>query len=352
MQRAGGIKAFVAKPLGKVLLIVVATLALTGSFYYLGPFLSIAVFLLVGLAVPIYLGWKNPRQLAILGVVAILVAGPIISVILTDQFRQPSPWAASSPNAPFGNGQPVLQNAHVDPFTGDPGATYVFSVDLHPENLPNGTTGILWLFLEVSTCPTGLGPASPNCPSGYPYVLQNITFAANGTQIAHTVTFNTTLNGTNIWYWQMAAGVRNLTNQNLTFIFLFPSGGVTATVQGPVTGDFFSTFTLAITSVYFYLFFYVGIPFYVLLLIYTYLKSRERRKKAAAALVATPEETETPARVPGSNKPSAAGAGPAPSERSCPNCAAVVYPNEATCWKCGTSLTGSPGSAPLPSGKT
>jgi hypothetical protein len=346
-EQRGGLKAFFATPAGKGTLVALAIVTLTASFLYLGPFVAIPTFLLFGLAVPIYSGWKRPRALAAIGLVALLVAIPVASLIEVEMLRAPSGAASSSSGYPYGNGAPVVSNAVVSPFTGADGATYTFSATVTPANVPKNDSSPLWLDLFVSTCPGATGNSSPYCTSGYPFVARNFTFPANFTS-PQTVTFDVQLNGTNLWWWQMAAAFRSpTTSTNLTWAFLDLSNGYGA-VQGPVSGTFADTFGLVLIPISLAMLLYPGSVFFFALLVYTFFKSREARKRreAAAATMAPPGSGPGPAPLPVGTPSDPTGAGgataPPPPERACPNCGAVVYPNETQCWKCGVALTGAP----------
>lgn len=341
VERFGGLKAFVGKPVGRATLVVVAILTLTGSFLYLGPILAIPTFLLFGLALPIYLGWKVPRQLAIVGIVVLVAAAPVASLLETQMLRQPSPSASSDSVLPYGEGGSVLSAAHVDPFTGAAGGSYTFSVTVNSQYVPRGLT-LAWVTLFVSTCAGATGNASPTCPSGYPFFAQNHSWP-NSTSGPTVLTFSQTLPGANLWWWQVGAAARNTTsNASLTWIFLDPANGYGA-VQGPVSGDYASTLGLALPAVFVTMLFYPGLVFFIALLVYVFFKRREQRRKMAAQAATLP--TGAPPAT-----PSAPETPPAAGERSCPNCKAVVYPNEAACWKCGAPLGGAPSGTPLPSG--
>jgi hypothetical protein len=344
VERRDRIKRFVATPLGRVTLLAISTLTLALAFVYAGPFVAIPTFLVFGLALPIYLGWKRPRSLALAGLAALLVAAPISAVLETQMLLVPSPPASSFDRLPYGNGGAVLQNATVSPFSAPSGAPFTFRVTVEPAHLPPNTR-LLWVELFVSTCPDATGNRTPpDCNVGFPYYERNYTFSS--APVSETpLTFVQPLVGTNIWWWTMIAGYHNLTSGQNGSILLFPSTGY-PTVQGPVTGDFFSTLGLVVPSVYIGMLFYPGSVFFFALLIYMFFKARERRRAAA--------RLGTPAGPSGPTVPSAPeGAGPPESstaveERACPNCRAVVYAGETNCWKCGRPLSKT--DRPLPSG--
>lgn len=339
VERWGGVKAFVARPVGRTVLIAVSILALTGCFIYLGTLLAIASLLLFSLAVPIYLGWKRPRQLAVAGLVVLLIAAPLASVLATEQFRTPAPAAASSAQAPDGYGGSVLQNAEVRPYTGAAGGVYQFSVDLHPNFAPPNSSGLLWLVVYVSTCPGALSPASSLCPSGFSFYSQNRTFP-NGTTTAQTVILNVTLPDAGIWWWNMATAVRNSQSGNVSWIWVESNSGYNA-IEGPVSGDFASTLGIVIPSVYVTMFFYPGLIFFVAILAYALFKSREARRKRE-------EAGPVPPLGGGAGGAAAPGASSGRVETKCANCGAVIFSGETSCWKCGVAVGGASSGTPLP----
>lgn len=351
MQQPRGIKRFFASRPGLLVLGLIAVGAMIGSFLYLGPFVAIPTLLLFGLAVPIYAGWKRPRTLALIGIVVLLVAAPLTSLADAQAIRVPSPAYSSDATPPSGNGGSVLDQAIVNPYTGASGGTYVFSVILNPQYVPANDSAPLWVELFVSTCPGATGNASPNCASGYPFVVSNKTLPANQTT-PETLSFDVALSGPNIWWWQMAAVVESpRTSTNLTWIFLDVPNGYGA-VQGPVTGDFLSTFAILVVPITEVMFLYSATVFFIALLVYMFLKAREARRKAAAAPMVGPDGSTPPATAGGGTTEPAAPPTTAPNERSCPNCGAVVYPSESSCWKCGKPLSKGPSepSPPLKSG--
>ncbi len=350
MQPTRGIKGFLASRPGLVVLGLIAVGAMVGSFLYLGPFIAIPTLLLFGLAIPIYAGWKRPRVLVLFGIVVLLAAAPLATLADNQAIRAPSPAYASSTAAPYGNGGSVLQGALATPYTGLPGGVYEFTATVHPEYSPTNASTPLWVELFVSTCPGATGNSSPNCGSGYPFLLENESLPANLTA-PHSVSFNVTLNGTNIWWWQMAAVVETPANSgNLTWIFLDVSNGYGA-VQGPVTGDFAATYGVILLPITEVMFLYSGTVFLVGLLVYMFLKAREARRRRPP-ITSGGAPAGGPAAGGGSSETASASASPSPSpEAACPNCGAVVYPSESACWKCGAKLPAPdatpPSSAPL-----
>jgi hypothetical protein len=330
---------------GRALLIAIAIVAVAWSFIYLGEVIAIGAFLLLGLILPIYFGWKRPRQLAIAGLVVLLLAAPISATLETNLIRTPVPVATSATTLPDGNGGAVLQNASVGPFNGASGTNFTFDVDVYPQYLPPNTT-LLDVVFVVSTCPTATGnQSSPYCSAGYPFFLQNHTFASTPNSTVE-LAFHQKLPGPDIWWWTMYAQTRN-TSGGYHTIFLLAGQGY-STIEGPVTGAWTDIFGIVVGQVYLYMFLYLGIVYYLALLAYTWFKVRESKRKTAAGVPSAPAPP--PPASPGA--PTTA-ASPTPAEEHCPKCNAVVYPNESQCWKCGTPLRGpgsaTPASAPLPS---
>lgn len=344
VQRWGGVKAFAATRAGKVALIALMVATLVGSFLYLGPYIVILTFLVFGMLVPIYLGWKRPRQLALAGLVALLIAAPLTAPLEATALLAPSAPADSDTQLPWGNGHAVIQSAQVSPFNAPGGSPFNFTAHLFPQNVPTGDGPLLWLTLWVSTCPGATGNASASCQSGYPLYTLNRTFS-NGSAVPSSVSFVQVLPGNNIWWWVMGAAVRNLTTHNLTWIFVDPGNGYGA-VQGPVTGNFWSTYEYVLPAVYLALFGYAGLVFFAALLVYALFKSRETRRKADAQASRSMGPTAPPGVGPGGGAPPSAA--PQLAERTCPNCRAVVYPNESHCWKCGSALPTSATAPALP----
>ncbi|MGC2288836.1 MAG: hypothetical protein WA688_03155 [Thermoplasmata archaeon] len=351
MQRRNSIKAFFAKPLGRIALLAIIALALAGASIYLGYLIAIPVFLLVGLALPIYLGWTRPRTLFLVGLSALLVAGPIVTAGTVSLLMTPSPAVNGEVFLP--HTQSPLQNATVHPYTSTGSGTFTFVVDVNPAFLPNGSQPeVLWIDFFLSTCPNAESNNSSSCGglNAYPYHFANFTYESASAQ---TVTFSENIGGVNVWWWTMGAAYNNSTG-GVSWTYLQPTNGYT-TVEGPVTGGYLSIYTLILPAIYFTVFIYPGLVFFLGVLVYLFLKMRQKRRAGGAPSVPAPMAPAAPT-SPGS--PPSTGAAPsgAPSrpELACPKCGAVVYPGESRCWKCGTPLTSGqmPASEePLPSGK-
>ena len=326
-------------PLGKVSLVALATLVVTGAFLELGALIAIVSFLLFMLGLPIYLGWKSPRQLAVAGLVALLVAAPIGSTLYAEQIRTPTGAVSSDPE----NGGSVVANAGVTPFSAATGSVFEFHATLNPQFLPAGAHAPEYALLYLSTCAGATTSNASFCGGGgYPFWELNQSF--NITQSAsETIQFHQQLNTANLWWWLMAFVYQNVTNVT-RWVWVDPAnqyGGV----QGPVSGDLASTIVLILPALYQAMFLYVGVVFFGALIIYVWLKTRGRQRN--------PPVAEPSGRGPGNpSAPPGSPPNPTPTrdERSCPNCQAVVYPSERTCWKCGVVLDQSAPPTPLKSG--
>ncbi len=335
-------RAWFGTRIGRFALLGLTIVSLVVCFVYLGldgPFLAIPDLLFFGLAIPIYAGWKRPRHLALYGLAAILLSVPITSALALTYVYTPSPSVNSVVIA--GTSGPILSGAEVHPYTGSVGALYNFSVTVLPLNVPANASSPLWVVLWVSTCPGATGTSDPYCTAGYPFLERNLTLPV-GLNATTQVSFSLPINDTNIWSWTMATAYYAAPNAtDLQWVFLD-----TYAVQGPIVGEPAAIYLLALEAFAVSEFTGAGLIFFVGLLVYMWFKSREARRKAQAAASATPTPP-TPPRTGATPLGSTAPAPTPPSERSCPNCGAVVYPNESACWKCGAALTSSAAGAPL-----
>ena len=353
-QKAGGFRGFVQTPAGRALLIAIAIVAVFATFAYSGVLFAIPVFLVVGLALPIYVGVKRPRFLAILGVIVLLLVPPTATFVLTNELMTPVGAVASNPGLPEGHGGSVLQNAQVTPFTGSSSTNFTWNVTIYPQYLSSYNSSPLFLSLYISTCPGATGPNDPNCAASYPF--DNIThnFSAGfwtGRTTPTVVTINYTIGSNGLWYWQMGLAMQNLSTRTLQWVFL--QGDPTYDgIQGPVIGSYATIYSALVGTVYLDAGLFLGLPFFFILLIYVVFKNRQqrradanRRRPEAVPPVSPPsDDASAPLRTESSPAGAAASPRPGPAvptgdERKCPNCQAVVYANETTCWKCGTSLT-------------
>jgi hypothetical protein len=350
VQRGNSIKAFFAKPYGRIVLLLIAALSLAGASIYLGYLIAIPVFLLVGLGFPIYLGWTRPRTLFLVGLSALLVAGPIVTAGTTSTLLTPGPAINGSVFTGFT--QSVLQNATVQPYTRTSGGDFTFTADINPAFLPSGSQPkILWVDFWLSTCPDATTNNSSSCGglNAYPFHAANYTYNSSAKGSA---TFVEDVGGVNVWWWTMAAGYVN-SSGGVNWVYLQPNNGY-ITAEGPVTGGYESIYILILPAIYFTVFIYPGLVFFLAVLVYLFLKMRRARRSGGAPSVTPPLAPSGPA---GPGTPSTpAPSAPSRPELACPNCGAVVYAGETRCWKCGAPLTSGPtptptGDQPLPSGK-
>ena len=352
-QKTRGFRDFLQKPLGRVLLIALTILVVFGSYVYVQALIAIPAFLLFGLALPIWAGLKRPRFLALLGLVVILLVAPLSTVVITQDIRTPIPAATSLTDIPGAGGHALLLNASVSPYTGTTSTNFTWQVTIDPAGIPKGnSTTPLWLNLYISTCPGATSTVAPSwCSSGYPFTLLNYTFAGPLTSPL-TVTFHHQIGSSGIWDWQMGIYTQNNTTGNPFYQTLVGDSTYNG-LEGPVVGDFGTTYSAILPTIYFDDFLFLGGPFYFILLLYVLFKVREQRRRDAAARAAEPIPPAGAPAEPGTSLPSAparrppSGAAPLPSakEKTCPNCNAVVYENETTCWKCGAALGSSQRSA-------
>jgi hypothetical protein len=353
-MRTSGIKSFGTRRPGKIVLVVLAIAIIAPTFLFLGPLIAIPAVLIFTIGLPIYLGWKIPRQLGLAGLVVLLVSAPVAAAGDAALLVVPSPPFSSSPAYPFGNGNgSVLADAQVSPYQAAPGSMFTFTVKFQPQYLPANYTPVYRVLFYMSSCPGATGNTSTSCASGYPHYWNNTTVQNPTTP--QTFTFSHAVTGVNIWTWQIGVSANNSTGKPV-WIFLDTGGGF-GTIQGPLTGSTLEIFAyLLLPSFLEQALFYGGLSLGFGLLAYVFFKTRERRRAEArqaaevASRVPTIESGGGPpkeAAGPPMGKPPAALA--PPPERSCPNCQAVVYLNESTCWKCGAPLAGSGSDAPLPS---
>ena len=363
MAPSQGFRQFVGTPLGRALYIAFAIALTFAVFAYVSVVFAIPALLLVGLGLPLWLGLRRLRFIALLGLVVILLATPLVSVVYTQQILVPLAPAASPTDLPGGGGGALLQNAFVSPYAGGRSTNFTWNVTIVPQYTPKGNESPYQLTLYVSTCPGATGTGDPNCQSGYPFFALNQSLPANLTA-NRTVQFHFTFPDLGIWSWQMGAFLRNSTSpatHNASFILLV--GDPTYDdLEGPVVGNFASTWEQLLPTVYLDSFVYLGIPFYVVLVIYMWWSRSRARRGSAQERAPGPVPSEGAAAagdaLPAGFPPMEPSARTAPVDRSaprrtelpCPHCGAVVYPNETKCWKCGAALPGSGSS--LPSGSS
>ncbi|MGA9044702.1 MAG: hypothetical protein ACLQC0_02385 [Thermoplasmata archaeon] len=366
-QPQGRFRHFLSTPPGRIILILLAVGAVFATYAYVSVIIAIPAVLLFGLALPIWAGTKRPRVLAIIGLVIVLAVAPIATVVFTQEILTPVGLSSSPNNVPLSNGNEVMQNATVSPYTGTSSTNFTWTVTVFPANVPQNNRTPYELFLYISTCPGATGNSSPYCTQPYPLtVLPNPTPLpdANQTPVNGTapyiVTFHYQIGTNGIWAWQMGIYSRNNTTGVPYFQTL--SGDPTYNgIEGPVIGGFGVIYSDLLLTIYFQDLLFLGAPFYFVLLVYMLFKNRERRKKEAQQRAPGPVPPVTvlggttpapPAKgtpLPSSNTLPGPAAGPpanaasATQELNCPKCNAVVYVGEQTCWKCGATLPASSG---------
>jgi hypothetical protein len=354
-KQPGGFRRFLQSRVGRALLPALAIVVVFATYVYVSTLLAIPAIIVFGLAVPIWAGLKRPRYLAITGLVIILIVGPIATAAITQEIRTPiGPSSSAEMSSVNGTGI-VLLNAGVSPYTGGTSTNFNWTVMLQPQYAPSGTRGgMLAVSLYISSCPGATGGNSSYCSSGY--TLYNLTHNFTSPLTSPTpFSFRYVIGSVGIWDWQMGAVFRNGTTGNLSYVFLVGDPTYNG-IEGPVIGTWSDTFAELVPTVYLNGLLFLGLPFYLVLVLYMFFKSREARRKEAQRRAAGPTPTDsaagTDAPTGGTSPPGPAGSPPPPSasEKTCPNCNAVVYENETTCWKCGASLTAGP-ATPLPSGK-
>jgi hypothetical protein len=360
-----GFRGFLRTRPGRVVFLLLAIGIVFAAYAYVATILAIPVFLVVGLALPIWAGLKRPRFLALAGLVVLVTVAPLATVVFSQELLVPPSAASSAGVAPYESGGAVLQHASITPFIGTSSTTYTWNVTLYPRflasylNRTNWTNDSLQLF--VSTCPGATSANDSLCGSSYTLIVLNHTFAqrtapANGT----VVTFQDRITTRTIWSWQMQLVLQNTTNaSNPTRIELVGDLSYNG-IEGPVVGGYLTAYIALIGTIYEIDLLYLGLPFYFILILYMMFKGREARRRqairnairldAARGMPPGGAGAGGPVTPGGPSTSPAPAATPASSEIACANCGAVVYPNESKCWKCGSALGASaPTDRPLAS---
>jgi hypothetical protein len=358
-QPPRGFRRFLATPPGKAFLIALTVLVVFASYVYVETLLAIPVFLIFGLAVPIWAGLKRPRYLALSGLVVLLLVAPISTLVITQDIRTPIGAACSVSNTtcPGSSANALLQNASVTPYTGTTSTNFTWTVVVFPANAPKGNSTVWNISLYISTCPGATSTTPPSwCSAGYPFTQITQKLNLSNTSRAVALTFHDMIGSNGIWDWQMGVYTLNSSTHKPWYQTLVGDPTYNG-IEGPVVGDYATTYGALVPTIYFDDLLFLGGSFYIVLLVYILFKSRERRRKEVQKRAAGPvppsagtgpEPTTLPSPTAPPTSKAAAGAGP--PERTCPNCSAVVYENETKCWKCGADLPAGV-SAPLPSGK-
>ncbi len=359
-QSQGRFRRFLSTPTGRIFLILLAILAVFATYAYITAVLAIPTILLFGLAVPIWGGLKRPRFLAVFGLVVIVAVAPLVTVVLTQETFVSVGDVASSTDLSDSNGNAVMQNASVTPYTGNTSTVFTWTVTVFPANVPLGNETPYELDLYVSSCPGATDNNSPNCAQPYPFHVfydRNLS-GANETPTSgampYNVTFSYQVGSTGIWAWQMGIYTLNSSTKNQSWFQELVGDPQYNGIEGPIVGSFLTIYSIVLPTIYFQDLLFLGAPFYFVLLIYMLFKNRERRKKDAQQRAPGPVPSKDAASsaptvpkgapLPSSKAPPPSATGPpaasptAALEVNCPKCNAVVYAGEKTCWKCGAPL--------------
>ncbi|HTP53716.1 MAG TPA: hypothetical protein VML94_01970 [Thermoplasmata archaeon] len=215
-QRPRGLRSFVQTPIGRSLLLAIGIGAVFGAFY-ITVLLAIPAMLIVGLWLPIYLGIKRPRYLAIAGIVIILLVAPLVTVSYTSELLVPVGAVASAPTGV--DWSVTIGNTTVDSQSNQ----VAFS-------LPSGTHGY-----AVTPIPGYTGASSGSVVVGSSAVNQAVTFAP----VKYPVTFSESgLPSGGAWTVYVGSTSRNSTTATLTISL--PNGSLayrvtTATGYVPIS---------------------------------------------------------------------------------------------------------------------
>jgi hypothetical protein len=343
---------FLSTRLGQVFLVALAALVVFVTYAFVLAVIAIPAFLLFGLAVPIWSGQKRPRFLAVLGLVVVLVVAPTATYVFTEGVRTPVGTADSGVGVPFSTGTALMQNATVSPYIGSADTNFTWTVTIVPKSVPPNNSTPVELDLFISTCPGATGNNSPNCQQPYPFTLLTNTSLPPNATVPYNVTFHYRIGSDGIWDWQMGIYTKNRTTGTPYFQLLIGDPTYNG-IQGPIVGTFTTTYSELVATVYFQDLLFLGAPFFFVLLIYMLFKNRERRRKEALQRAMGP----VPPSAPAGGGPGAPSGAPLPSSKTspgapgvppavpatvqefnCPNCNAVVYAGEKSCWKCGASV--------------
>lgn len=340
---------FAGKPIGYGVLIALIVLVVAGSLYYVGVLLGAIVLLLMGFGFPIYLGWNRSfRNLWILALVITIAAPPIWGALATNELF--TPYSPPNSSDPLLSGS-VLQGAHVDPFSYPPasGNSYHFEINAARQNHNATPINLTAVYLWVTDCPyDGAGTqnacgGNPDYYQTYPYVIQ----PANVSRPTDTAYFNRTLPANEVFYYVFTANYTiNIYTANHTLKgngYSYACLGYCSIVQGiaqptaqqniywnegPITGSWATIYGTKLLPGYYLVMAGLGGLLGVIILIYRFLKMRERRRHEEAGAAATGTVSS--------------------GETRCPQCSAVVKPGESFCWKCGGSLESPAPNQPLP----
>jgi len=349
-QRGGGFRRFVQTPYGRAALPAATILIVFGTYVYVSTLLAIPAILVFGLGIPIWMGLKRPRYLALTGLVIILLVAPISTAALVQEIRTPIGTVSSSSSLPDGNGGSVLNNAQVSPYTGSTSTNFSWQVTVQPQYIPDAANNsTLMIALFVSTCPGATSNSTTYCPAGFSFY--NFSRPLLDLKTTTTLTWNFTIGSNGIWDWQIELWVVNATH-GLNNILLVGDPTYNG-IEGPVVGGWWDTYGQIVPTLYLNDLLLLGLPFYIVLVLYMYFKRREKTRKETQRRAAGPTPPDSgaagtaPTTAPGGPPPPSAS--PAAQEHNCPNCGAVLYAGETSCWKCGAAVGAPASGTPLPS---
>lgn len=355
-QSQGRFRRFLQTRLGRAFLIVLAIVVVSASYIF-SAIIAIPAIVLFALAIPVWSGLKRPRFLALLGLVVVLAVAPIATAVFTQDIMTPTGPVSSSPGP---GGLEMMQNATISPYLGNTSTNFTWTVTVYPYSHPANNSTPTKLQLFISTCPGATSSTSLYCGSGYPLTtLTNKSLPPNATNACrcYNVTFHYRIGSDGIWNWQMI--ITTTGPPNGTSYYQELAGDPTYdAIQGPIIGGYGATYLSVLPGLYEADLLFLGVPFYLVLLVYMLFKNWERRRKEAPqrALGPVPPTTTPPeagttppapsaAPLPSSASPPPSGPAGPPSEPStgvkeynCPKCNAVVYAGEKSCWKCGAPL--------------
>jgi hypothetical protein len=314
---------FAQKPIGYALFIALIVVLVAASLFVLGYVFGTIVMILVAFGLPVYLGWKKSFKIMFIVVIVVILAVPPIYTAFynNELFTQ-----YSVPNS----SDSVLQHASVNPFSYPPakGNAYDFSVAAVSQNISGNMTNTTRIILWVTDCPndgagsTDLCGENPDFFHSYSYTTE-ANNSLNHTRSENWAYWNITLPSDKVFYFQFTA---NSTLGHGYYYSVIGNCGFSHGVcqplaqegdywnEGPITGSWGAIYLTVLPDSYLLLA-VLGCLLAIVVLIYRYLKLREKRRQEEAKVAASGE--------------------PSPQETRCPNCGAIMKKDETVCWKCG-----------------
>ncbi len=328
------IKEFGKTPVGFVVYLAIIVL-LSGVFVgELGIPVGALLMLMVAFGFPIYAGWKTSlKKLLSVAAVVILFGPLVVTAVVTPLIITPSPIVASNDN--------VLSNATVSPWESNAASqVYSFHATVAPEKVNKSVT-LHEVYLWVTNCAADTDTSQGNCvlwPKA-PFLNEtyDLTSAQQNSTSPFEVYFNLTTGGSKglqhgqVFYFMFLTAVASVGAEALQ-IYSFNThwGGWSCTTspgysctytQGPITTNWGGVYILFLPGFY-YSMAILDAVLVAIILVYSYLKTRERMRQAKAKAAAKGEQGGAPL-----------------EEMRCPHCGAVVDKGEANCWKCKKDLS-------------